>query len=545
MAKQVQVEGERLPLLVGISFGTVYSSVSIISKDGKSGETIANEDGDRQIPSYVAFTSHEELCGTQAHLQAMTNPRSTIFHFRNILGKEFNDSEVQLQSKKHPFTIVKSEQVATLPVYEVTLVNEDGEEKVEMHSVIEVTAKYLKKMKDTAEYFLGSKVDGCVISIPPHFEESQKLDLLAATKEAGFEVAYPVHEPIAAVLAFESVTDQLALAQGDVAAPPCKKDKQIVVLDLGAHQFNVTVLSSHDGLYTIESSIDEADLGGISFNELLVEFVCQEFKRKTKIDIKDNRRAIQKLHKACERAKRALTRQDTAPCSVESLYDGMDYSGNINRGRFEMLAEPLYARCRETVAKALAEAGVVAENVDEVLVVGGSSRMPRFQAVMRSLFLESTTFRADVEPDEAISVGCAVQAAIITNNANVDYSVLANTKEVLNADHLTKNIGIEVAGGVFAVVIPHGTPVPVSRSIALGLSASGQTSAYLAVYEGQDEVAKKNSLLAEVVVSDLPESSGKNEKLSVEVTLTIEKDHSLHITASEKVSGQKIKVLVK
>ncbi|KAH9265029.1 hypothetical protein BASA83_011453 [Batrachochytrium salamandrivorans] len=480
MAKQVQVEGERLPLLVGISFGTVYSSVSIISKDGKSGETIANEDGDRQIPSYVAFTSHEELCGTQAHLQAMTNPRSTIFHFRNILGKEFNDSEVQLQSKKHPFTIVKSEQVATLPVYEVTLVNEDGEEKVEMHSVIEVTAKYLKKMKDTAEYFLGSKVDGCVISIPPHFEESQKLDLLAATKEAGFEVAYPVHEPIAAVLAFESVTDQLALAQGDVAAPPCKKDKQIVVLDLGAHQFNVTVLSSHDGLYTIESSIDEADLGGISFNELLVEFVCQEFKRKTKIDIKDNRRAIQKLHKACERAKRALTRQDTAPCSVESLYDGMDYSGNINRGRFEMLAEPLYARCRETVAKALAEAGVVAENVDEVLVV-------------------------DVEPDEAISVGCAVQAAIITNNANVDYSVLANTKEVLNADHLTKNIGIEVA----------------------------------------DEVAKKNSLLAEVVVSDLPESSGKNEKLSVEVTLTIEKDHSLHITASEKVSGQKIKVLVK
>ncbi|KAJ1343465.1 hypothetical protein BSLG_001963 [Batrachochytrium salamandrivorans] len=404
MAKQVQVEGERLPLLVGISFGTVYSSVSIISKDGKSGETIANEDGDRQIPSYVAFTSHEELCGTQAHLQAMTNPRSTIFHFRNILGKEFNDSEVQLQSKKHPFTIVKSEQVATLPVYEVTL-----------------------KMKDTAEYFLGSKVDGCVISIPPHFEESQKLDLLAATKEAGFEVAYP---------------------------------------------FNVTVLSSHDGLYTIESSIDEADLGGISFNELLVEFVCQEFKRKTKIDIKDNRRAIQKLHKACERAKRALTRQDTAPCSVESLYDGMDYSGNINRGRFEMLAEP-----------------------------------------------------------------SAPAAAIITNNANVDYSVLANTKEVLNADHLTKNIGIEVAGGVFAVVI-HGTPVPVSRSIALGLSASGQTSAYLAVYEGQDEVAKKNSLLAEVVVSDLPESSGKNEKLSVEVTLTIEKDHSLHITASEKVSGQ-------
>eukprot|EP00842_Homolaphlyctis_polyrhiza_P002728 jgi/Hompol1/3456/HPOL_001588-RA len=471
----------------------------------------------------------------------MANPRGTIFHFRNMLGKKITDSEVQYQSSKHPFAITASPDDESVPVYEIILSNEDGDERTETHTVVQVTAKYLRKLKETAEYYLGKKVDGCVISIPAHFEEAQKADLLSAAKEAGFDITYPLHEPVAAVLAFESAAEYMQSQSQDLAATrTAKLDKQIVVLDLGAHQFNVTVMSSHDGIYTIETSHEEPELGGISFNEVLVEFVRQEFKRKTKNDIIDNRRAMQKLRNACERTKRALTRQDTAPCSVESLYDGMDYSGTVNRGRFEMLCEPLYARCRDAVAKALKEASVLLEEIDEVLVIGGASRMPRFQAVMKSLFPETTDFRVDVEPDEAISFGCAVQAGIILSN-KADYDSLSEDPAVVVADHLTKSIGLEGAGGAFAVIIPRGTPVPVRRTVAFGLSAKNQTEAYLAFFEGEQPVARKNASLAEVVVSDLDPATFDNKGV-VEVTLTIERDHTLSIAAIEKVSGQRVKV---
>ncbi|KAL2917155.1 Hsp70 protein that interacts with Zuo1p [Polyrhizophydium stewartii] len=538
------------PLLIGVSFGTVYSSISILGKDGKNAETIANEDGDRQIPSYVAFTEHEELCGTQAAVQAMANPNGTVLHFRNILGKQIDDEEVQHQSRKHRFTITEAADGSGLPVYEITLAHEDGEDRTNTYSVVDVSAKFLRKIKETAEYFLSQKVDGCVISIPPHFEDAQKQALLEATKLAGFSIAYPLHEPVAAVLAYEAAAAQLQMSQSQQSLDARangklldRPDKQIVVLDLGAHQFNVTVLSSHDGLYTIEASIDEPELGGISFTELLVEFVRLEFKRKYKADISDNRRAMEKLRNAVERTKRALTRQDTAPCSVESLYDGLDYNGTINRGRFEMLAEPLYARCRDTVGRALREADVAVEQVDEVLVVGGSSRMPRFQAVMKSLFAETTEFRVDVEPDEAISLGCAVQAGIILGST-VDYAALASNKDVVTADHLSKSIGIEIAGGAFAVVIPRGTPLPVRRTVTFGLSSSGQTEAYIAVYEGEAPVAKKNAILAEVVLSDLATEAPEG-RAAVDLTLTVEKDHTLSVAASEKKSGQHVNVRVK
>ncbi|KAI8921714.1 heat shock protein 70 family [Entophlyctis helioformis] len=535
-------EQQPTPIIVGISLGTGYSSISIISKDGKGGEPIANEDGDRQIPSYVAFSAHEVLCGTQAAQQAMANPRGTIFQFRNLLGKKFDDKEVQQQSRKHPFSIVPSPQDPTVPVYEVTLTDDNGDERTEYHSVIEVTAMYLRKLKETAEYFLSKKVDGCVISIPPHFEDAQKADLLAAAKDAGFESAYPLHEPVAAALAFQYASENIAASQQQLQQQQeeSKSTKRTLVLDLGAQQFNVTLLNIHDGLYTIESSVDEPELGGISFNEVLVDYIRQTFEAKTKATISDNRRAMQKVRNACERTKRALTRQDAAPCSIESLYDGMDFHGSVNRGRFELLAEPLLNRCKETVGKVLSAAKLSIEQIDEVLAVGGSSRMPRFISIMKSLLGGASSFRVDVEPDEAISVGCAVQAAIIINNSSLDYAALSVDDDVVLADRLSKNIGIEVAGGAFAVLLPKGTPIPVHRVFAFGLSAAGQTEAYVALYEGDSDVARKNAVLVEAVVSDLPENTF-DVNGAIEVTVTIEKDHSLSLSASEKVSGKKVK----
>ncbi|RKO87117.1 heat shock protein 70 family [Blyttiomyces helicus] len=523
-------------VFIGISFGTLYSSIAILGKNGLA-EAIANEDGDRQIPSYVAFCGHgEELAGSQARVQAMSNPTGTIVQFRNLLGKTFDDEEVQAHSQKLPMNIVASPEDATVPVYEVESYPDDSDEPVrDHHSVVEVSAKYLRKLKETAENFLGTPVDGVVISIPAHFEDVQKAALMQATKEAGFETAYPVHEPVAAALAFDAAT-------GATSSPASTKiDKNVLVLDLGGHQFNVTALANNAGIYTVLASKDDPALGGVHFDEILMNFVKQEFKRKTKLDVSDNRRALSKLRSACDQTKRSLSRQDSAPCSVESLCEGMDYHGNINRNRFEMLAEPLYARAATVIHATLEEANVPIDRVDEVLFVGGSSRMPRFQTAVKSLF-PNAALRTDVEPDEAISTGCATQAAILLASTT-DYPAAAINKDITDARHVAKTLGVEVAGGAFAPLIPAHAPIPARRTAVFGVSADGQREIFVAVYEGEDAVAKKNTLLAEVVLSDLPEGLNRGEG-NVEVTFTIEQDQVLTVLAKEKTTGHHVRVKV-
>ncbi|KAJ3277489.1 Hsp70 protein that interacts with Zuo1p, partial [Borealophlyctis nickersoniae] len=347
----MQSEGETQgPVYIGISFGTLYSSLALLGKDGR-GQTVANEDGDRNIPSYYAFTGHEELAGSQAKIQAISNPSGTIVQFRNLLGKKFDDEEVQHHSRSLPMNIVALPTDATIPAYEVeSWADPDAEEPVrEHHTVGEVTTKFFGKMKETAENLLGKSVEGVVISIPPHFEDEQKAALLKCTKDAGFQKAYAIHEPVAAALAFDTAPQFQNIASSS------KPDRIIAVLDLGGHQFNVSILACNDGVYTILASLDDYKLGGVHFDEILVNWVKQEFKRKTKMDFSDNRRALTKARAACEQTKRALTRQDMAPCSIESLYEGMDFHGSINRGRFEMMAEPLYGRCGELVKATLKE----------------------------------------------------------------------------------------------------------------------------------------------------------------------------------------------
>ncbi|KAI9013190.1 heat shock protein 70 family [Gaertneriomyces semiglobifer] len=524
-------ETENPEVFVGLSFGTLYSSVAIVGKDGR-GETIANEDGERNIPSYYAFTNHgEELAGSQARVQSMSNPKGTITQFRNILGRKFEDEEVKHHIKDLPMRIVPSPNDATLPVYETESWPEDAEEAVlQHHTAQEVTAKYIQKLKETAENYLGTQVSGCVISVPVSFEKEQCQALLRATKDAGFTKTYTVCEPVAAALAFEGAQ------KGDAII---KKDKLVLVLDLGGHQFNLTLLSANNGLYTVVTSLDDERLGGVHFDELLMDFVAQDFKRKTKMDIGNNRRAKTKLQKACEQTKRALSRQDNAPCSVESLYEGMDYHGAIPRARFEMLAEPLYVRCAGLIRKALSDADVKIEDVDEVLLVGGASRMPRFQAVTRGLF-PSASIRSDVEPDEAVSMGCAVQAGIILSApSNLNYATASQNTEVIDAPHLAKSVGIALGDGSYKAILPRRAPVPSRRTISFPLEKQ-QKEVYFAVYEGDAPVAQENKLLAEVVLGEIEENEGNQ----VHFTLTIEKDGVLTAYAKEEKTNKSVKVKV-
>jgi heat shock protein 1/8 len=472
-------------------------------------EPIANEDGERQIPSFVAFTGHEVLCGTQAKLQSLANPKRTISNFRDIIGKEYHES---LSCGK--VTITADDQ--NLPIFQINTNDDD----LEYYSVHDITSRYLQKLKETAEFILSTNVDECVISIPAHFEDNQKKELLRAAGTAGFTKVYPIHEPVAAAIAFEKEQEKL--------------DQQILVLDLGAHQFNVTLLSYHDGLYSVQDSKEFNEQSGNAFDTVLVEFIVQEFRKKYKVDISDNRRSMQKLRIACERTKRSLSYQETAPCAVESLYDGLDYNGTIIRGRFEHMADKIFNACKDSVLETLQANNISANNIDKVLIVGGSSKIPRFLQLMQTLFPSETEFCTNVEPDEAISIGCALQGKIFAEN---DVQ-LDSVEPIVAVDHLISTLGVEAINGKCVPLIPKGTPLPVRRELSFAL-ADDQTQAYVAVYEGEGNLVKDNKLVAQVVLSEIPLAAER----VIEVVFTIE-DH-LVVSLSEKQSGQRVKVKVK
>ncbi|KAI9204429.1 heat shock protein 70 family [Polychytrium aggregatum] len=518
---------------VGISFGTLNSSVSIVGKGGK-GETIANEDGDRNIPTCVAFTDYEELVGTQARVQANSNPRGTIFQFRNLVGKKYDDTEVQKHSSKLLANIVPFPQDESLPAYEVETTPEEDAQPVTSHyTVADVTAKYFAKLKETAEAYLGRSVEGVVVSTPVHFEEHEQNALREAVVQAGFETVHLVHEPVAAALAFDYNAKE-------IGNQSTKQDRTILVLDLGAHQFNATLLDSSNGLFSIVATHDDYALGGSQFDEVLLNFFKDEFRKKTRIDISDNRKAVAKLRAACEQTKRMLSQKDSAPCHVESLYDGMDYNANMIRGRFETLAEKLFTRCVDVVKNVLKEGGAAPTEVDEVLFVGGSARIPRFQSVIRSLFESETVFRTDLEPDEAISVGCATQAGLIASQES-EYDSAIATEEVVRVPHLKKSVGLEGADGVFVPIIPKRAAIPARRTIEASNAVAKQSEIFLSVYEGDHAQAQENTLLGQIVLSDLPEASKVGE-LRVQITFQIERDEILTVVAKEKTQGKELRV---
>ncbi|KAI8853120.1 heat shock protein 70 family [Chytridium lagenaria] len=495
---------------IGIGFGTLNSSIAILAKSGNV-ETIANEDGDRNIPSYVAYTGYEELVGTQAKIQAISNPKGTIVQFRNLLGLTSTDAEVKHHIDTLPMSIVEHPESSAVS-YEVEVYeNEEAEESQTQHvTVAEVTTKYLKKLKETAESYLGSTVNATVVSVPSHFEEKSQAALLSAAKESGFERVFMISEPVAASLAFDSLK-----VQGS-----SKKDRIVVRR------------RSRNGIYTVLASLDDYQLGGVHFDEVLVKFVKDEFKRKTKLDITGNRRSLAKLRQAAELTKKMLSQKDTAPCSVDSLCEGIDYQGQILRVRFEMLAEPLFQRCAETVRKAFDEVHIVPEDVDEVLLVGGSSRIPRFQAVIRSIFPTECAVRNDIEPDEAIGLGAASPAG--------EFEKLALTANYTNFKRLSKDIGIEVAGGNVVTVIDAHTPLPAQRSVQFSNAEAGQKEVFIAVVEGKGAEAKKASRRGYCPFGSPEDMAAGAAK--IEVTFLIDTDEVLSVTAKDKVSGKIVKV---
>ncbi|KAG0344481.1 Hsp70 protein that interacts with Zuo1p [Podila humilis] len=537
-------------VVIGINFGSTNTSIAVLAPNGHF-NVIANADGERMIPSVVGFQGDEEFCGTQALEQVVRNPKNTLEGFRKLIGKKFEEVKVS-SDITHPDMVSKD----GLPAYKV---NYKGQERI--FSVPEVVTKQLKHILWEAEAYLGTPVTGAVLAVPTYFTEHQREVLTASATAAGINVLQIIQEPVAAALAYNF---------GQNPTKTDAQDKTALVLDMGASSFDITVLSVRSGIYTILETAHDESLGGSSFDAEFVKYIANEFKKKSKIDVTGNKKAILKITKAAEVTKKNLSRTTGAPCSVESVADGIDYHATINRLRFEMLSNKLFAKCNELIEHVLEKANLTAGAIDEILLVGGSTRIPKFQSKLREIFPE-TLMRLDQESDEAIAVGCAAQASLIAGFEKED--IVASTKENITVTpHTVKPIGVVGSKGEFVTIVPSHTPLPVKRVFAFGQAEQGQQAVYFALYEGeQDPLPEKKekvekidigsddededdeedyipvkptfhqtTLLAEVVLKDLP-AGAKAGELKIEATLQVDISGKTTITLREKKSGKQVR----
>ncbi|GBC07176.1 hypothetical protein RclHR1_00730025 [Rhizophagus clarus] len=540
------------PVIIGLRIGQSYSSIAIINKDGRA-DCIANEDGERQIPTMVAFSGEEELTGTQARVQLLGNAKNTITQFRNFIGKSYEECKSMAN------------------VGTAQLVDKDGQAayKVEFKgetivTVQEVCTKYITSLRESAENFLGQAVTGTVLAIPTYFTEEQKDSLKIATEKAGLRVLQLINEPSAAALAYEFADSR------QKSMTVNKYDDRIdVIVDLGSDSLDVSVMSVRSGMYTILGTTHGPDLGGAAFDELLAKHFASEFKRKTKIDIMDNKRALVKLRNAVEITKKTLSSNSTAPCSVESLAEGIDFHGNINRTRFEIMANKLFSQNLEIISEALKKNGLEPQSIDEVILVGGASRIPKLQSKIREMFVNpSTLIRQDFEPEEVVAYGCAFQGSLISifSDKLINDSINSTTTFT---PHMLKSIGIVNAKQEFITLIPENTPLPVRRNFIFSNYSENQKEIYITIWEGiqkhQEEIVKEerndekeeegeikipqrpinlpDKLLAEMVLKNLPEK--KANELKIDIIIEVNIDNKCTITAKETTTDRKLEIEIK
>ncbi|TPX43714.1 hypothetical protein SeMB42_g04621 [Synchytrium endobioticum] len=546
---------------IGVSLGSAYSTISTLNREGRA-EVIANADGERQIASCVTFTDYEQLAGTQARQRGIMNPKNMIVRFLDLLGRNMDDEVVSHIQSTIPVTIGRKTDKPNVPVFEITslygIKQWDAEPEMIPYTALDITTRYLSHLLQTAQNYLGKKVDGCVMSIPVDMTDEGGKELRDAALQAGFPTQQfmLIREPSAAALAFYHYPAILAsgnlppststfAASGDTN----KYDATVFILDFGANHFTATILSASKDLFTTITS-KTINTGGSHIDKLLAQHFASEFQRKTKMDVTESRKSMLKLQVAVESCKRLLSRSETGPCHVDTLHEGVDFNGSMHRGRLDMLIEePVLSKCIQAVKCALVESNLSTDDINQVLLVGGSSRIPKFQSMITSLFNNSsidgnnTIVRTDIEPDEATALGCAIQALISSRYSdalNINYTEISKDISLYSKVlHVCKTIGIEATGGGFVPVIPRHTPIPARRSLEFTLASKQQRDIYLAVYEGDDKVAKQNTLVAEIVCSDLGvdnDSETQNEldeSLRVEIIFTIEKDLVLRVSVSE------------
>ncbi|KAF8662763.1 hypothetical protein AX16_001121 [Volvariella volvacea WC 439] len=496
--------------VIGIDLGTTYSCVAV-QRNGRV-EIIANDQGHRITPSWVSFTDEERLIGDAAKNAYHSNPANTVFDAKRLIGRKVDDADVKRDMKHWPFKIKEKN---GKPAIVVQHRGSDREFTPE-----EISAMVLTKMKETAEAYLGEKVTHAVITVPAYFNDAQRQATKDAGTIAGLNVLRIINEPTAAAIAY-------GLNQKG-------GESQIIVYDLGGGTFDVSLLSIEDGVFEVLATAGDTHLGGEDFDNRVMDYFIKLYKKKTGTDVSKNLRALGKLKREVEKAKRTLSSQQSTRLEIESFEDGNDFSETLTRAKFEELNMDLFRKTMKPVEQVLKDANVKKEDVDEVVLVGGSTRIPKVQQLLKEFFNGKEPSKG-INPDEAVAYGAAVQGGILSG--------AEGSRDMLLVDVCPLTLGIETTGGVFTKLIPRNTVIPTKKSQIFSTAADNQPTVLIQVFEGERSLTKDNNLLGKFELTGIPPAPRGVPQ--IEVTFEIDANGIMKVSAADKGTGKSESITIK